>query len=288
MKHAYLILAHQDFEVLTLLLNALDDIRNDIYIHFDKKVKHPPFLSVSRARLYIIESRINISWGDVSMVEAEYALFEAATSRLKYEYYHLLSGVDFPLKSQDEIHDFFRNNKGKEFIGFYQKDCRKDVDRKVKRIHLFPKKFRSHNIFNRIIRAFFLRLQFCVGYRKNSKIVFKKGTQWGSYTDEFVKFLLEEKKKVLHIYKNTFCSDEIYKQTLCWNSKFKSAVYNEENEEIGAMRLISWKAREMLSWTLDDYGLLVKSNLIFARKFSTKNIDLVKKLSHVIRGEAAL
>ena len=38
-KHAYLIMAHQNFEQLAILLELLDDIRNDIFIHVDKKVK---------------------------------------------------------------------------------------------------------------------------------------------------------------------------------------------------------------------------------------------------------
>ena len=33
MKHAYLILAHHEPEVLQLLLTALDDARNDIFLH---------------------------------------------------------------------------------------------------------------------------------------------------------------------------------------------------------------------------------------------------------------
>lgn len=37
-KHAYLILAHNDPKVLELLVRLLDDSRNDIYIHVDKKV----------------------------------------------------------------------------------------------------------------------------------------------------------------------------------------------------------------------------------------------------------
>ena len=44
MKHAYLIMAHHEFEVLGKLVQALDDERNDIYIHFDKKVKNYPLL----------------------------------------------------------------------------------------------------------------------------------------------------------------------------------------------------------------------------------------------------
>lgn len=36
MKHAYLILAHGDFALLQCLVSALDDERNDLYVHVDK------------------------------------------------------------------------------------------------------------------------------------------------------------------------------------------------------------------------------------------------------------
>ena len=38
-KHAYLIMAHNEFDILEKQLRLLDDYRNDIYIHIDKKVK---------------------------------------------------------------------------------------------------------------------------------------------------------------------------------------------------------------------------------------------------------
>lgn len=39
MKHAYLIIAHSNLKQLQQLLLLLDDPRNDIYIHIDKKSK---------------------------------------------------------------------------------------------------------------------------------------------------------------------------------------------------------------------------------------------------------
>ena len=38
MRHAFLILAHNEFQILKILLSMLDDGRNDIYLHIDKKV----------------------------------------------------------------------------------------------------------------------------------------------------------------------------------------------------------------------------------------------------------
>ena len=36
-KHAYCIMAHGNWEQLQMLIDVLDDERNDIYLHIDKK-----------------------------------------------------------------------------------------------------------------------------------------------------------------------------------------------------------------------------------------------------------
>ena len=38
-KHAYLIIAHNEFYILERLIKLLDDKRHDIYLHIDLKVK---------------------------------------------------------------------------------------------------------------------------------------------------------------------------------------------------------------------------------------------------------
>lgn len=38
-KHAYCIMAHGNWQQLQLLVNALDDVRNDIYLHVDRKAE---------------------------------------------------------------------------------------------------------------------------------------------------------------------------------------------------------------------------------------------------------
>lgn len=54
MKHAYLILAHSEKGILKELIQALDDARNDIYIHLDVKAKFDiSDLSTNYSGLYI-------------------------------------------------------------------------------------------------------------------------------------------------------------------------------------------------------------------------------------------
>ena len=82
-KHAYLIMAHNDFETLKYLLSALDDDRNDIYLHVDKKTDNVDFEQISsrvkKAGLYIAP-RHKIFWGHISIVRCELSLLQMAFS----------------------------------------------------------------------------------------------------------------------------------------------------------------------------------------------------------------
>lgn len=65
-RHAYLIICHNNFKILQMLLSAIDDDRNDIYIHVDKKTEDVPFEdiwgAVCHSPLTFIE-RISVNWG---------------------------------------------------------------------------------------------------------------------------------------------------------------------------------------------------------------------------------
>lgn len=142
---------------------------------------------------------MDVRWGDISVVDAEFALFDEAYRRGEYSYYHLLSGVDMPLKTQNYIHRFFEKNAGKEFVGYYQGNISKEIDRKVCRWHLFPKSFKETEgglaVTKRVLRAGCVRLQSLLGIRRNKDINFRKGTQWLSISNELVGYLLQQQKR---------------------------------------------------------------------------------------------
>lgn len=127
-KHAYLIMAHNNFKVLEKIIELLDNKKNDIYIHIDKKVKfnyeeEKKYKSMARnSKIKFLENRIKISWGGYSQIECELLLIkEALKSEENYSYFHLISGVDLPLKNSDQIYNFFEKNNGKEFVHFFRK-----------------------------------------------------------------------------------------------------------------------------------------------------------------------
>ncbi|MDE5870238.1 MAG: beta-1,6-N-acetylglucosaminyltransferase, partial [Muribaculaceae bacterium] len=110
-KHAYLILAHKNFNQLRKLIEILDHPRNDIFIHVDAKAKdfnEKEWEDATRhSRLHFLSDRIPVNWGGVSIMRSEIALLKAAVNADTYDYYHLLSGMDLPIKSQETIHAFF-------------------------------------------------------------------------------------------------------------------------------------------------------------------------------------
>ena len=288
-KHAYLIIAHNEFEILKLLVKALDDARNDIYIHYDAKCNTLPNMECKAAGLYILRDRIDVRWGDYSLIEIEMQLFEHAhnmqeKTSTRYLYYHLISGVDIPLKSQDYIHNFFRIHQGKEFLGYFQGELQQELRKKVQMYHLFSKHFTKDGkwTFRNIVRAVFCRLQLYIGVKRNKDLCLVRGGEWASVTNDFVEFLLSKKTEIKRRFHHTFCADEVYKHTLCWNSKFKDSIYNPTNEALGCMREINWVITDsesfLPSFTMNDYERLKESPMLFARKFDVANIDVVKRI----------
>ena len=144
-KHAFLIMVHRNDEVLETLLKLLDDERNDIFIHIDAKAA----LRMEELKRYIKKSgfyqaeRVRVNWGGYSQIQAELNLLEAAAGQESYARYHLLSGADLPIKTQDEIHQFFDAHGEKEFVGF----CGgiEGCEERVKLYHLFQEKVRRGN-----------------------------------------------------------------------------------------------------------------------------------------------
>ena len=98
-KHAYLIMAHNNWKILEKLLILLDDKRNDIYLHIDLKSDFIDFSSkVHNANLFIFHE-IDVRWGDISLIQVEFFLFKTAYCKGNYSYYHLISGSGSTIKN---------------------------------------------------------------------------------------------------------------------------------------------------------------------------------------------
>lgn len=273
MKHSYLILAHNDVPLLQALVSCLDDDRNDIYVHWDLKSGPIPEIATAKSGLCFIEDRVNVNWGAYSMVVAEYNLFKAACKNGPYQYYHLLSGADLPIKSQDYIHQVCDDSGNTEFIAFAEA-TESELDYRVQHFFLFQDSFKGAGFIKRVLRKAFVKVQDLFKYHRTDVSV-RKGSQWCSVTQAFVDYILSKEDEVKKVFSHTFCPDELFIQTLCANSPFYERVKEAESEFDGNLRYIKWTDGALLPITMDDIPLLRSSDRWFARKFSGRDKDLV-------------
>lgn len=275
-RHAYLILAHTDAPLLSTLVRCLDDSRNDIYVHWDAKSGNVPELKVEQSRLFLLNKRIGVNWAGFSMVKAELLLFKEAYANGPYEYYHLISGADLPIKSQDYIRSECEKMAGTEFIAFADAS-QQEIDYRTQHYFLFPEEFRTKNIIKRGLRYLYLKYQ-DVAHKRRSDIIFKKGSQWCSLTHDFVGYLLSQEDNVRKLFSHTFCPDELLIQTVCYNSSFFKNVKKADSEFDGNLRFIKWKDGELLPIEEKDLEEMKQSDKWFARKFSGSDRRLIDKV----------
>lgn len=290
MKHAFMIMAHKNYNQLTKLLYLLDHPDVEIFLHIDKKSKEyiPPNLVHSKINLL---KRIKVNWGGYSLIKCELELLKSALENNELRYFHLITGQDLILKKIDKILDFFEKYRDKNFIHFDRPI--KSIDRydRIKYYRIFQDIVSKRTFLGKIIISLFQERIFCFlqkilkidRTKKCKNICFKSGSQFFSITREFAEYIVKNEKNIKKYFMYTTCGDEMFIQTLAYNSKFKETLYNKKfNDKCSAnQRYIDWNTGTPYTWRDSDIEDLIESEYLFARKFD-ENIDL-KIIDNIIK-----
>lgn len=282
-KHAYLILAHGNYRELETLIDMIDDKRNDIYIHIDLHVKNVPFDQIAKyakkSNLFFTR-RIRVSWGGFSVIKAELILFENASSKRQYQYYHLMSGLDLPVKSQDYIHKYMNERYGENFIQPVKYDSRVNISIRYQQYHFLQDALigKKRN-FWKYLDFLSCYIQKAVGISRNKKLNVIPSIQWVSLTHDAVCYILSKRDYIFKQYRWSYCCDEIFLLTTLSDSDLYETISDNGN-----LRYIEWKwfskhdnSPKVL--TLEDYTTLCDPNILFARKFlSDESKEIIAKL----------
>lgn len=275
-KHAYLIMAHAQPELLKRLLCLLDDERNDIYLHIDKKTEDFPVdemkNAVKKAGLVFTE-RTDVRWGSYSQINCEMVLLKEAV-KTEHAYYHLLSGADLPIKTQSEIHAFFEKYEGMEFVDEDLPKINETALARVKYAHHFYGKAGS---IRDILGALETKLQRILGVdrtKKEGNVIFQKGRNWFSITHGLAKLVVEKEVWIRKVFEKSVCGDELFLQTIARNSEFALEICNPNTHpEIPDTRYIDWERgsnNNPYTFREQDFEELKESQSLFARKFDRK------------------
>lgn len=205
-KTAVLVQAHSEVDhILTL---AKENPCVNFYIHCDIKNEklNKELQALNVNNLHVINDPIEVHWGGVSQVQATLKLLKFAFSNEENNYFHLISGECFPVKSFQEI------EKEWECLGDVQFVEVKDRPETYWRLNLnvpysntpfirtFPGK-----ICNRI----YMLLGKLIKTTSLEKEMYCYGSQWFSVTRKYAEiFLKEEALGFFEQFKYTSCVDE--------------------------------------------------------------------------------
>lgn len=287
MGHAYLIAAHHQLKLLYVLLQLIDDERNDIYLHVDKKCKEfceeEIRKKIHKAKIHFLKRRV-VTWGGYSQIQLELDLLKESNCTY-HDVYHLISGVDLPLKNQDEIYDFFDTHKGMQVVSYDYKMDMIDITNRMAQYRLFQDVYGNKKNFLFKVDSLSVRLQKIIGINriKNKAGTIKKGANWFSITHEFANYVVEQEKEIRRKYKYTRCCDEVFLQTLLYNSPYSSKVYfDKEANRCYNMRYVDFQRGNPYIFRINDKALLNNRRELFARKF---DYEIDKSIIFAIQDE---
>lgn len=216
-RNAYLVLAHEDVQMLNILIKRLINT-GYVYIHIDRASLMSIEEVVSGPKIKVIKE-MKINWGGFSMCQATMLLADQAlkdgSTRLT-----LLSGVSFPIVSDTKILEVF--SSGREFSGTWIVDL--DSQSKT-----FKKRFTTrHLTFHRkqdfLGRSIRKVSRFCcsllprINPEKDLRpLRLTSGSQWWSVKAETYVEAMRLATTYNHIqkyFKKIECSDESFFGTL--------------------------------------------------------------------------
>ena len=225
-------------------------------------------IELTKAKLFYTK-RISVYWGHMSQVDCEMLLIKECLSHGDYQYVHLLSGVDLPIKTQSEIHAFFDAHPNSQFLQVGV------ADQQLYRLSRFHFTVNwSESRFKTLVE----NINDIVAYKfkinrlnKYKNITIIKTANWFSITGGCAKYLYSQRKFIKKLTRYTSCADEMFLGTVLYASKYWSEVYNPKPSRDGHMRYIDWIRHVGASphtFTMEDKESLDTSQMLFARKFS--------------------
>lgn len=293
MKIAYLIAAHSDPKHLSRLIKALH-ISNvtDFYIHIDKKSDMSLFTSIlgGGSNIKFTKSRIYTQWAGYSQCKYQKVLIdECLASEIEYDRIFFLSGLDYPLWSNDRIIKFIENNPDKELMCGMNLSL-PSVPRRLKWKIIYYHPFRNLHIRNQIIWKALNKIGRIamrgLGFRKKSyirqgsqKMNIYMGSSWWGVTYDCLKEIQNgmDDPRIIKYFRMSYACDEMLPQTIVFNSKFAKSAILYEGHYPGLVGLTPLHyieyGSEIKIFTSDDYDNLTNSDKMFFRKAITGKSD---------------
>jgi len=259
-KIAYLLIVHNNAELVARSIRKLDSGNAWFFVHVDRKSDLAEFktaLQHPQGRVVFTKRRSSIFWMGYSMVAATLELMRLARScgrelGMNFDYHVLLSGADYPLKSSQEIEETLARSSPRNFLMFWKLHDLPEWLHKVEQFHYLDSRW--HN--QRASPVFFGKIQMPFYHIEWARRVIHRflpkrrlplgmvpygGSQWWMLTSEAVDYVLDQVQRepsVLRFFRFTHSPDELAFQTILMNSPFRKTIEGRFDYE---MFIDAWK-----------------------------------------------
>jgi len=283
MQQAILITAYKNEKQILDIINYLGE-DFEFYIHIDKKsLINLSEIGVSD-NVHIFKEYI-VNWGSFNHLKAILLLANKAIEDKRNVFFHLITGQDFPTKTRrylmNELDttknylEYFEipaacwsgngENGGTNRLEYYQPyeifDCKSFIGNLL--IRILVKTQKIVNIKRKVPYNIFHKLY--------------GGSTYWSLTRDSLQYVLEftdKNRKALERMRFTYCSEEIYFQSILLNSQYAKNTVNDN------LRYVDWitgRGGNPAFLDMTDYEKIKDSNKLFARKFHEKDSEELRK-----------
>jgi hypothetical protein len=276
MKLAYIVTAYKLPEQLTRLVARLSTESSHFFIHVDKRTDDVTYRRMAAplsdlANVHFLD-RHSCYYGDFGHPRATLKGISAILRRrLPFDYAVLLTGQDYPIKSNAQIDDFFSRRDGQSFMAHFplpHKDWQGGGMERIRAWHLRlrGKRFRFPPRSLPIVRR---RLP--GGLRP-----FGGSSYWclTAACIEYVYEFVRSSPSYVRFFNYVDVPDEIFFHTIVLNSPLRGTVVNDD------LRYLEWRNPAVAGGPAvlgkHDFEKIIRSTKLFARKFDvTRDADVL-------------
>lgn len=270
MRLAYIISAYHRLSQVTRLVRRLDTEGTCFFIHVDRKTDDRAYDELTESlsdlpSVHFLE-RHTCHWGGFGHVRASLKGIDALlSSGVGFDYAILLTGQDYPIKSNRYIARFFETQHSMSFMAVSPLPSsswspRGGLDR-LEYAHL--------RLYGQHVRMPFRRA-FPKGLRP-----FGGGAYWSLSRDcvEYVSRFVRDRPDVVAFFRHVDIPDEIFFHTILMNSPLSETIVDDN------LRYIDWtRGRRPAILGTRDVGALRASPKLYARKFDVHQDENVLDL----------
>lgn len=294
MKIVYIILAYKLPAMLNRLVDRIEDGSSLILIHVDRKTDDATYQAMTqrlggRPKVHFLRERFVCNWADFGRVAASLAALRKFVSDGGVDdRIVLLSGQDYPLKPPIDVKAYFDVRPEISFIdNFPMPKPGWQIDGGM---YLLERGRAASGLSAwEIIRQLGSLIEADQSdssprRRLPLRLVPFCGSSWWALTYDCASYVVQfvdEHPEIVEFFDNVVVPDEMFFQTILLNSPFRDKILSDD------LHLIEWSEGGIRTFNASDFGRLVMSNKLFARKFDLHhNIEILDLLDEYLDQDA--